>query len=119
MDRARPKGPDYLIIDNFVEIFGIDKADLIDAKSVAEEIKEGTCNNSFAAAYDRCDFLVWLKNLDIHVDGLTAFTKIAFSMTAFRLNLNEKSQDKLGDKTLRIDKEEIVLSRFNGASSRD
>ena len=40
-------------------------------------------------------------------------------MTAFRLNLNEISQDKLGDKTLRIDKEEIVLSRFNGASSRD
>ena len=39
MDRARPKGPDYLIIDNFVEIFGIDKADLIDAKSEAEEIK--------------------------------------------------------------------------------
>ena len=33
--------------------------------------------------------------------------------------LNEISQDELGDKTLRIDEEEIVLSHFNGASKRD
>ena len=28
MDRTKPKGPDYLIIDNFVESFGLEKTDL-------------------------------------------------------------------------------------------
>ena len=32
MDRSKPKGPDYLIIDNFVDYFGIDYTDLIRAK---------------------------------------------------------------------------------------
>ena len=85
MDRKRPKGPDFLIIDNFVEMFGIDKADLIDARSESEQIKEAACNNLSSAAYRRCDYLVWLKNLDSLRDDLKAFSKIAFSMTAFRL----------------------------------
>ena len=32
MDRSKPKGPDYLIIDNFIDYFGIDYTDLIRAK---------------------------------------------------------------------------------------
>ena len=31
MDRTRPKGPDYLVIDNFVQFFKMDKADLLNA----------------------------------------------------------------------------------------
>ena len=40
-------------------------------------------------------------------------------MAEFRLKLNEFSQGNSGDKTLRVDQEEIVISRFNGASQRD
>ena len=37
-DRSRPKGPDYLIIDNFSHFFALGKADLIGARSEAKEI---------------------------------------------------------------------------------
>ena len=42
-------------------------------------------------------------------------------MKTFRLLLNEISQDELrdGDKTLRVDFEEIVVTRFNGASNKE
>ena len=40
-------------------------------------------------------------------------------MTLFRPVLNIISQNNNGDKSLRIDEEEIVISRFNGESSRD
>ena len=34
MDRSKPKGPDYLIIDNFEDTFeNLEKADLINARS--------------------------------------------------------------------------------------
>ena len=39
MDRTRPKGPDFLIIDNFAEIFRLDKTDLMSARREAEDIK--------------------------------------------------------------------------------
>ena len=58
MDRTRPKGPDYLIIDNFAEAFGLEKADLMGARSEAEDLKEVVCNNLVAEAYARCDYLV-------------------------------------------------------------
>ena len=45
MDRKRPKGPDYLIIDNFADFFLIDKADLIDAKREAEGMSDFSCNS--------------------------------------------------------------------------
>ena len=40
-------------------------------------------------------------------------------MAALRLRLNKFSQVEYGDKTLRVDEEEIVLSRHNGASNRE
>ena len=40
-------------------------------------------------------------------------------MKEFRLKLNEFSQAESGDKTLRVDKEEVVLTRFNGAPDRE
>ena len=43
MNRTSPKGPDYLIIDNFFEMFGdLEKADLITARSEAEFLSEIT-----------------------------------------------------------------------------
>ena len=58
MDRTRPKGPNFLIIDNFAEAFGLEKEDLIGARSEAEDIKEVACNNLVAEAYARCDYIV-------------------------------------------------------------
>ena len=58
MNRTRPKGPDFLIIDNFAEAFGLEKEDLIGARSEAEDIKEVACNNLVTEAYARCDYLV-------------------------------------------------------------
>ena len=50
---------------------------------------------------------------------LPSFNKVAEAMTAFRPMLNEISQDNNGDKSLRVDEEEIVIHRFNGDSRRD
>ena len=44
MDRSRPKGPDYLIIDNFEETFpDLEKNDLINARSEAEKNAGDIC----------------------------------------------------------------------------
>ena len=40
-------------------------------------------------------------------------------MAEYRSKLNARSQGKLGDKKLRVDKEEVVATRLNGASARD
>ena len=40
-------------------------------------------------------------------------------MATFRPMLNKISQDNNGDKSLRVDEEEIVISQFNGYSRRD
>ena len=40
-------------------------------------------------------------------------------MTLFRTTLNEFSQLEFGDKTLRVDEEEIVVTRLNGASFKN
>ena len=40
-------------------------------------------------------------------------------MRGFRQFCNAFSQAESGDKTLRVDKEELVLTRFNGASERE
>ena len=40
-------------------------------------------------------------------------------MKKFPTILNMISQKELGDKTLHIDEEEIVITRYNGASKKD
>ena len=39
-DRSRPKGPDYLIIDNFAHFFQLDMVDLMRARSEAKDITD-------------------------------------------------------------------------------
>ena len=43
MDRSKPKGLDYLIIDNVAKFFKLNKADLTDARKEAEEHVNFTC----------------------------------------------------------------------------
>ena len=89
------------------------------ARSEAEEISNSVCSHN--EPYSRCDNLTWLKDLDSQgeMNMRPAFSKIAKAMTAFRPILNAGSQVNSGDKTQRVDKEEIVLTRFNGASTRE
>ena len=44
MDRTRPKGPDYLVIDNLEEIFGLNKDDLIMAREEAKVLSDHVCD---------------------------------------------------------------------------
>ena len=46
MDRSKPKGPDYIIIDNFEEIFRDKKIDidLIEARKEAKLETDQACN---------------------------------------------------------------------------
>ena len=94
MDRTKPKGPDFLIIDNFAETFELEKTDLMNARREAEDIKKSACKNQIAGAYARCDYLVWLNNFDSQGDNLPAFRKIYQQMKALKPILNEISQDK-------------------------
>ena len=50
---------------------------------------------------------------------MPGLSKIAQAMAAFRPKLNASSQGKSGDKKLRVDKEEVIATRYNGASGRD
>ena len=38
MDRKRPKGLDYLVIDNFAENFGLNKTDLLNIKAEGNKL---------------------------------------------------------------------------------
>ena len=82
MDRKRPKGLDYLVVDNFVEIFeDLEKADLVQARAEAEAHSKYVCDAGEPAA--RCDALLWLKALDKPGESLPAFRKIAAAMALF------------------------------------
>ena len=50
---------------------------------------------------------------------MPGLSEIAKAMKAFRPVLNEGGQSSTGDKTLRVDKEEVVVTRYNGASQRE
>ena len=71
------------------------------------------CGREDRVSSARCDNLMWLNNLS-QGDGLLTKT-----MQAFRRTFNELSQLESGDKTLRVDKEEFVIYRHNGASMRE
>ena len=45
MNKNWPKGPDYLVMDNFLENFELKVADLLYARREAEEISTKVCTN--------------------------------------------------------------------------
>ena len=65
--------------------------------------------------------MVWFKDLDIdnHPEKAPAFSKIVSAVKSFRPIFNAFSQAKSGDKTLRVDTEEVTLTRYNGVSESD
>ena len=78
MDRLRPKGPDYLIIDTFVDNFEIlEQDDLIKARNEAQSLTKKQCDEEKDSEYDRCDNLAWVKNLIDNGDKMPALSNIA------------------------------------------
>ena len=68
------------------------------ARNDAEAVSVGACKE-FSRA--RCDVSLWLMTLgDSH---LPSVDKIGATMVDFRLKLNERSQGKFGDKSMRVD----------------
>ena len=45
MDKNKPKGPDYLVMDNFFMNFDLNIADLLYARREAEDISTKVCTN--------------------------------------------------------------------------
>ena len=85
MDRSKPKGPDYLIIDNLVEIFeSMEKANLVNARGTAESFSDLICDLDQSLDKDRCDYLIWLNNLDTNHDRVPTLSQIYEHMKEFR-----------------------------------
>ena len=97
MKRTNVKGPDFLIDDNFVENFELEKADLVNARKEAEIISTYVCSQILANQEEpsaRCDNLTWLKGIesDVGVKEVVAFKKIADKMKKFIPVLNAITQ---------------------------
>ena len=80
MDRSKPKGPSYFIIDNFSHYFKLERADLLGARDEAEQLANHVCKNVDVEEYARCDTLMWLKALDTNGEGMPSLGKIGKSM---------------------------------------
>ena len=116
MDRSKPKGPDYLIMDNFFENFSLNEADLRGARKEAEAIGSELCGKELAES-NRCDYVTWIKGFSDEYK-LSSFMKIYEKVALLKPLFNEFSQSESGDKSMRVDEEEIVVTRYNGASKK-
>ena len=71
------------------------------AQNDVEDVSVKACKE-FSSA--RCDLALQLKALGAPGDShLPSVDKIGATMADFRLKLNEKSQGKFGDKSMRVD----------------
>ena len=61
---------------------------------------------------------MWLHALDTHRDQMRSLSMISQAVARLRPKINEISQGEYGDKTLRVEEEEMVLSRYNDASEK-
>ena len=113
MDRKRTeKLPEYLIIDNFEKYFGLEKDDLMTLKSDGKVLYDEICDQSTLPQQNtRCDSLLWFKDLETNVkkDLSPEMIKVGKVMKSFRSKLNTESQNKYGNKKLKVDEEEIIL----------
>ena len=58
---------------------------------------------------------MWLHDLESLENKMPFVSKIALQVNSATSLLNKKSQSELGEKTLRFDDVEVVLTRSNGA----
>ena len=68
------KGPDYLVIDNFLEYFGLDKEGLLGARNEGQTLSDAVLARS---QYARQDMITWLKGMDDSGEDIPELRKIA------------------------------------------
>ena len=107
-------------MDNFASFFDFDKTDLLGARSEAEKLsKDGCDTDQNARDGARCDTIVWLPSHNTAVgDTNPSLKKIQRTMEEFSMELNIVSQTGNGDRNLQVDKEELQINRYNGASNK-
>ena len=111
---TKQKGKSYMVMDNFMEYFGLTKEDLLGARREAETLAGAA---SFPGAR-RSDVMLWLRDLGT-TSGLPNLVKMDATMEAFRNKLNKISQEGDGDRSKRVDKLDFQISKHNGASGLD
>ena len=76
----KDEGPDYIVIDDFLEQFKLTKEDLsyahLESEWLANEVMRPHLNS-------RQDFMMWLKGME-NEDFLVNLSRIGKSMTEFR-----------------------------------
>ena len=81
-------------------------------KSDGKGIYDKICDHSeLPQDSTRCDLLVWFKDLEnnVHKDLSPKMIKVGKVMKSFRSKLNTESQNKYGNKKLKVDEEEIII----------
>ena len=82
-------GPEYLVIDNFIQFSGLNKVDLLEARKEAEKMSEAGCAaDQSGHKNDRCDSLIWLKGLFVEPGRNPYLNLIQTSMLAFGREIN-------------------------------
>ena len=110
-------GPDYIVIDNFAEQFEVSISDLNAARTEVENVTVLGCNSEGSTSRGaRCDVVTWMADLGGDGDDNPSLRKIYTNLDRFIPVLNDFSSSDSGDKTLRVDKQEVVVSRQNGYS---
>ena len=110
---TKRKGKSYMIMDNFMEYFGLTKEDLLGARAEAQALAKEA--GQPASDYKRVDVMTWLN--DIRADpGRPSLAKLDSTMETFRNKLNQISQVGEGDRSKRVDKSYFQISLHNGAS---
>ena len=108
---VKQKGKSYMIMDNFMDYFGLTKEDLLGARRESQMLAA----EAALADSKRTDVMMWLKGLS-SVGGFPNLAKVDTTMEAFRNKLNSISQEGDGDRSKRVDKTDLQISLHNGAS---
>ena len=82
------KHPDYLIIDNFLEYFGLSKEAIQGSAEEGQILKAKTMRPHLQ---NRQDLMLWFKDLAEQDQGLPSLKTIAQPMAGFRSQLNDLS----------------------------
>ena len=98
---TKQKGKSYMIMDNFMEYFGLSREDLLGARGEAENLARDA--SSAIPDSKRVDVLMWLKDLQTS-PSTPNLGKVDKAMVTFANKLNSISQVGDGDRTKRIDK---------------
>ena len=97
------KSANYLIIDNFLEAFNnMSKEDLSGARDNGQHLANMALRPEVEV---RQDMMTFLLGMDQEGEDSSFIRKIARNVSNFKGNLNNVSQEGVGDRSLRVDKE--------------